>query len=68
MERQSGSRLSMLLICTCEATPRMRVRTSFWKPFITESTTISAQTPTKIPIIDTRELIPMKRLRRLARV
>ncbi len=58
----------MLLICTCEATPRMRVRTSFWKPFITESTTISAQTPTAMPIIDTRELIPMKRLRRLARV
>jgi len=25
-------------------------------------------TPTKIPIIDTSELIPMKRLRRLARV
>ncbi len=46
----------------------MRVRTSFWKPFITDSTTISAQTPTAMPIIETRELMPMKRLRRLARV
>ena len=56
------------LICTCETTPRMRVRTSFWKPFITDSTTISAHTPTAMPTIDTSELTPMKRLRRLARV
>ena len=46
----------------------MRVRTSFWKPFITESTTMSAQTPTPMPIMETSELMPMKRLRRLARV
>ena len=39
-----------------------------WKPFITESTTISAHTPSAMPIIDTAELMPMKRLRRLARV
>jgi len=46
----------------------MRVRTSSWKPFITESTTIRAQTPTAMPIIETAELMPMKRLRRRARV
>ena len=40
---------------------------SFWKPFITESTTMSAHTPSAMPIIDTRELMLMKRLRRLAR-
>ena len=65
---QSARRLPIALICTCEATPRMRSRTSFWKPFITESTTISAQTPTAMPIIETAELMPMKRLRRFARV
>ena len=41
---------------------------SFWKPFITDSTTISAQTPTAMPIMETAELMPMKRLRRRARV
>ena len=65
---QSVSRLPTALICTCEATPRMRSRISFWKPFMTESTTISAQTPTAMPIIETRELMLMKRLRRRARV
>jgi hypothetical protein len=67
IDGQSESRLPAPLICTCEATPRMRVRTSFWKPFITESTTISAHTPTAMPIIDTRELMLMKRFRRRAR-
>ena len=66
--RQSSSRLSSARICRCETTPRMRVRTSFWKPFITESTTISAHTPTAMPIMETAELMPMKRLRRRARV
>jgi hypothetical protein len=65
---QSVSRLLAPVIWTCEATPRMRVRTSFWKPFITDSTTISAHTPTPMPIMETSELMPMKRLRRLARV
>jgi hypothetical protein len=41
-------------ICTCEATPRMRVRSSFWKPFITDSTTISAATPSAMPHIEIR--------------
>jgi hypothetical protein len=27
----------------------MRVRSSFWKPFITDSTTISAATPSAMP-------------------
>jgi hypothetical protein len=38
------------------------------KPFITDSTTIRAHTPTAMPIMETAELMPMKRLRRLARV
>src|SRR5260221_118669 len=37
----------------------MRSRTSFWKPFITDRTTISAHTPTAMPIIATSELMPM---------
>ena len=65
---QSSSRLSSARICRCDTTPRIRVRTSFWKPFITESTTISAHTPTAMPIMETAELMPMKRLRRRARV
>ena len=46
----------------------MRVRSSFWKPFITESTTISAATPSAMPHIEIREMKEMKWLRRLARV
>jgi len=42
----------------------MRSRTSFWKPFITDSTTISAITPSAMPTIDTPEMKLMKRLRR----
>ena len=56
------------LICTCEATPRMRARSSFWNPFITESTTISAATPSAIPAIEMSEMKLMKWLRRFARV
>ena len=55
-------------ICTCAATPRMRVRISFCRPFITDRITISAHTPRPMPIIDTAELTPTKRLRRRARV
>ncbi len=65
---QSASRLSAPLICTCEATPRMRARSSFWKPFMTDSTTISAATPSAMPAIEVAEMKLMKWLRRLARV
>ena len=47
-------------ICTWEATPRMRARSSFWKPFITDSTTINAMTPTAMPTIDAMEMNEMK--------
>lgn len=50
-------------ICTWDATPRMRVRSSVWKPFITDSTTISAATPRAMPSIETSEMKDMKRLR-----
>ena len=46
----------------------MRVRSSFWKPFITDSTTISAATPSAMPSIEVMEMNEMKWLRRLARV
>ena len=66
--RQSARRPPAPSSCTCEATPRMRVRTSFCRPFITDMMTISAHTPSAMPIIDTAELTPTKRLRRCARV
>ena len=56
------------VIWTCDATPRMRARSSFWKPFITDSTTISAATPSAMPAIEMSEMKEMKWLRRLARV
>ena len=43
-------------------------RSSFWKPFITDSTTISAATPRPMPSIEISEMNEMKWLRRLARV
>ena len=43
-----------------EATPRIRVRSSFWKPFMTESTTISAATPSAMPAIEISEMNEMK--------
>ena len=46
----------------------MRVRSSFWKPFITDNTVINAATPSAIPSIDVSEMKEMKWLRRLARV
>ena len=49
---------------TCAITDSMRSRTSFWKPFITLSTMISAATPSAMPSIDTPEMKEMKRLRR----
>jgi hypothetical protein len=38
----------------------MRARSSFWNPFITDSTTISAITPTAIPTIEAMEMNEMK--------
>ena len=57
-----GPKISM-----CDTTPSMRSRTSFWKPFITDSTMISAATPSAMPSIDTPEMKEMKPLRRVAR-
>ena len=54
-------------ISTCDTTLSMRSRTSFWKPFMTERTTISAHTPSAMPITDAAEMKEMKPLRRAAR-
>jgi len=48
--------------------PRIRDCISFWKPFITDNTTIIANTPRARPIIEVIEMNETKRLRRLARV
>jgi len=56
------------LIWMCETTARMRPRSSVWKPFITDSTTISAATPSAMPSMEIIEMKEMKWLRRLARV
>jgi hypothetical protein len=45
----------------------MRVRSSFWNPFITESTVINAATPSAMPSIEISEMNEMKRLRPLPR-
>ena len=47
----------------CDATDRMRVRNSCWKPFITDSTTISAATPRAMPAIDVSAMNEMNVLR-----
>ena len=47
--------------------PRMRELISFWKPFITDSTMISAATPRPMPSMETPEMKEMKPLRRVAR-
>jgi hypothetical protein len=63
--RQSGSAAPPASnSSTCAMTLSMRSRTSFWKPFITDSTMISAATPSAMPSIDTPEMKEMKRLRR----
>ena len=46
----------------------MQVRSSFWKPFITDNTTISAITPMAMPTMEAMEMNEMKWLRRFARV
>ena len=50
-------------ISMCEATDRIRLRSSSWKPFITDSTTISAATPSAIPAIDVSAMNEMNELR-----
>jgi hypothetical protein len=52
----------------CDTMPRMRARSSFSKPFITEIVAISATTPSAMPSIDASEMKLMKLLRRLARM
>ena len=56
---------------TCAMTDSMRSRTSFWKPFITDSTMMRAATPRAMPSTDTpemKEMKPLRRVERLARV
>jgi len=65
---QSESELPGPVSTKWEATPRIRVRTSVWKPFITESTTISTATPSAMPTMEMSEMKLIKRLRRFARV
>ena len=50
---------------TWASTDSMRPVTSFWKPFITDSTTISAATPKPMPAIEIREINEIKLLRPL---
>ena len=44
----------------CDTDERIRVRSSSWNPFITDSTTISAATPSAIPPIEMSEMNEMK--------
>ncbi len=48
----------------CDSTDSIRSRTSFWNPFITDSTVISAATPSAMPATDSAEMNEMKPLRR----
>ena len=49
------------VISMCGMTPSMRSRTSFWKPFMTESTMMSAATPSAIDATDMPEMNERKR-------
>ena len=60
MAGQSCNSPLIPVIWICDATPRMRVRNSFWKPFITDNTTISAATPSPMPSIEISEMKEMK--------
>ena len=56
---------------TWATTESMRSRTSFWKPFMTDRTMMSAATPRVMPSTDTpemKEMKPLRRAERLARV
>ncbi len=46
----------------CASTDSMRSVTCFWKPFITDSTMISAATPSAIPATEISEMKEMKPL------
>ncbi len=50
---------------TWASTDNMRSVTSFWKPFITDSTMISAATPRPMPAMEMSEMKEMKLLRPL---
>ncbi len=64
---QSSSGVAPAIIA-CGTMPRIRELISRWKPFMTESTTIIANTPSARPIIEVIEMNEIKFLRRLARV
>ena len=64
---QSASAPSIANTSTCETTDSMRSRTCETKPFITDSTTISAITPSAMPSIEMPEMNEMNLLRRRAR-
>ncbi len=51
----------------CATTESMRSRTSFWKPFMTESTMMSAATPSAIDATDIAEMKERKPSRRRPR-
>ncbi|MNY80321.1 hypothetical protein D3C86_2213100 [compost metagenome] len=55
---QSSSGCSALRVAW-ETMPRMRELISFWKPFMTESTTIMASTPRARPSIEVSEMKEM---------
>ncbi len=66
--RQSGSAPLFANTSTCDTTDSMRSRTWYTKPFITDRTTISAITPSAMPIIEIPEMNEMNPLRRRARL
>ena len=59
-DSQASSGLSNPEIVACDATPRMRSRSSRSKPFMTEITVIRAVAPSAMPIIDVRLMNEMK--------
>ena len=63
--RQSGMLPLLSNTSTWASTDSMRSVTSFWKPFITDSTTISAATPRPMPAMEMSEMKEMKLLRPL---
>ena len=63
--RQSGMLPLLSNTSTWASTDSMRSVTSFWKPFITDSTTISAATPRPMPAMEMSEMKEIKLLRPL---
>lgn len=62
---QSGIEPRASKISMWARTDNMRSVTSFWKPFITDNTTISAATPRPMPAMEIREMKEIKLLRPL---